>query len=215
MLLDHHAYIHVGSLSLLKSFLQPHLKLVTGGVNFNHPAVWVGEFELLTAENSRAIKTASRVKKILIIKFNSATAAAQNALLKTLEEPASGVKLFLIVPNVKILLPTILSRLEILHTNLKSSSDDLDPNSPEAILFLQASVADRLLLIDKWKKDEPEINKIRTRKIVEQVELYLWRQETFTNLGVILNIKKYLYDHALNFRLTLVYLALALPSKLS
>lgn len=214
MLPHHHAYVFVGHLTSFKEFIQPELKALTGHLDFNNSDAWLGEFHSLSIEDSRAIKSASRTKKIVIAKFSSATVSAQNALLKTLEEPAQNVKIFLIVPNVKILLPTVLSRVVVLN-DIEEIKLDNNVDLSEVATFLQSSVADRLLQIEKWKKDDSEINKIRTIKIVEGVEFYLWQRKTFDNLKVILNIKKYLYDQSFNFRLTLIYLALALPPKLS
>ncbi len=214
MLTHHHAYVFVGDLTSCQEFIQPKLKDLIGHLDFNNGDTWVGEFHSLTIEDSRAIRLASRTKKILMVKFSSATVSAQNALLKTLEEPAQNVKIFLIVPNIKILLPTILSRVVVLN-NTQEIKLSTKVDSSEVTTFLQSSVAERLLQIEKWKKEDSEVNKIRTIKIVEEVEMYLWQQKIFSNLAVILNIKKYLYDQSFNFRLTLVYLALALPPKLS
>lgn len=48
----------------------------------------------------------------LILRFEEANAAAQNALLKTLEEPPDRVKIFLTASSENAVLPTVLSRCE-------------------------------------------------------------------------------------------------------
>jgi DNA polymerase-3 subunit delta' len=50
----------------------------------------------------------------LLCNFERATTSAANALLKTLEEPASQVVMILTAPETGILLPTIVSRCQIL-----------------------------------------------------------------------------------------------------
>jgi DNA polymerase-3 subunit delta' len=50
----------------------------------------------------------------LILRFHEATAAAQNALLKTLEEPPAQVVLLLTTDSPDLLLPTIVSRCQVL-----------------------------------------------------------------------------------------------------
>jgi len=51
----------------------------------------------------------------LLLRFHEANASAQNALLKTLEEPAPQVVLILTANNGETLLPTIVSRCEVLR----------------------------------------------------------------------------------------------------
>lgn len=54
--------------------------------------------------------------KIAILRrFHEANAAAQNALLKTLEEPSSRVVLILTAEHSDVLLPTIVSRCQVLN----------------------------------------------------------------------------------------------------
>lgn len=56
----------------------------------------------------------ARWKVGLLLDFQEASLEAQNALLKTLEEPAPGVLLLLTARQAEDLLPTILSRCEVL-----------------------------------------------------------------------------------------------------
>lgn len=65
--------------------------------------------------NDVVIKPYSGPKKIYIInEGEKMTAAAQNALLKTLEEPPSYTVIFILTTNLDALLPTILSRCVVL-----------------------------------------------------------------------------------------------------
>lgn len=60
-------------------------------------------------------KPATHKTKIIIITESSKlTVGAQNALLKTLEEPPENTLIILIAPNTDFLLPTILSRCQII-----------------------------------------------------------------------------------------------------
>lgn len=51
----------------------------------------------------------------LLLRFDEANASAQNALLKTLEEPAEQIKLLLTASSENAVLPTIASRCEIIR----------------------------------------------------------------------------------------------------
>lgn len=71
-----------------------------------------------------AIKPYSSPRKIYIIQEGEKmTAQAQNALLKTLEEPPAYGVILILTTNVDALLPTILSRCVVL--NMKPVRDDL------------------------------------------------------------------------------------------
>lgn len=74
--------------------------------------------------NDVAIKPYSGAYKVYIInEAEKMTAQAQNAILKTLEEPPSYAVLILLTANLNALLPTILSRCVVL--NMKPVSDEL------------------------------------------------------------------------------------------
>ena len=74
--------------------------------------------------NDVAIKPYSSPYKIYIMnEAEKMTVQAQNAILKTLEEPPEYAVLLLLTSNVNSLLPTILSRCVVL--NMKPVSDDL------------------------------------------------------------------------------------------
>lgn len=74
--------------------------------------------------NDVVIKPYSSQKKIYIInEAEKMTVQAQNALLKTLEEPPEYAVIMLLTTNVDVLLPTILSRCVVL--NMKPVADDL------------------------------------------------------------------------------------------
>ena len=90
-------------------------------MNQNHPdiikvmhekpnSVGVDDIRIQVA-NDVAIKPYSGPKKIYIInEGEKMTVAAQNALLKTLEEPPQYTVIFILTTNVETLLPTIVSR---------------------------------------------------------------------------------------------------------
>ncbi len=57
----------------------------------------------------------ARYRIALLLRFEEAHISAQNALLKTLEEPSPQVIMILTAVNAEILLPTIVSRCEVLR----------------------------------------------------------------------------------------------------
>jgi DNA polymerase-3 subunit delta' len=68
----------------------------------------------------------SQYRVALLCNFEKATLSAANALLKTLEEPASSVVMILTTPEPGNLLPTIVSRCQILKLRPLPSADILE-----------------------------------------------------------------------------------------
>lgn len=106
-------------------------------INRNHPDIIYVEHEkpnVISVDNIRmqinndiAIKPYSSAHKIYIMdEAEKMNIQAQNALLKTLEEPPEYAVIFLLTTNVDILLPTILSRCVTL--NIKPVAGDLIKN---------------------------------------------------------------------------------------
>lgn len=91
---------------------------------------------------------ACRFKVYIIIGAENLTVEAQNAILKTLEEPPEYVVIILLATTEKLILPTVLSRCEIV--NIPPMPDDMvaeyfethfgkDPDvTPEDIRFAEA-----------------------------------------------------------------------------
>lgn len=70
-----------------------------------------------------AIKPYSGIYKVYIIdEAEKMNVQAQNALLKTLEEPPEYAVILLLVTNIEAMLPTIVSRCVTLHTRLVSEN---------------------------------------------------------------------------------------------
>ena len=69
--------------------------------------------------NDIAVKPySSRYKVYIIDEAEKMTEAAQNALLKTIEEPPEYAVILLLTDNANAFLPTILSRCVMIHMNL-------------------------------------------------------------------------------------------------
>lgn len=94
--------------------------------NLQHPDFIIGQSEepgaILKIEPVREIQKTLSLSPYeapwriaLLLRFDEANANAQNALLKTLEEPAERVKLLLTASSDNAVLPTIASRCEIIR----------------------------------------------------------------------------------------------------
>ncbi len=97
-----------------------------------------------------------KTEKELAIILNSQklTIEAQNALLKLLEEPPEFTIIVLVSVNADLLLPTILSRIEIFIDPEKSVKISLEKTKN----FLEANLLERLRIIDNMLlEDEAKI----------------------------------------------------------
>jgi len=92
------------------------------------------------------LRPADTNKQLFVVRAQFVTLEAQNALLKVFEEPPQSAKFLLILPKDFIVIPTLLSRCEILTTD----SSTAENTHFEA--FLLASFAQRLALIDVAQK---------------------------------------------------------------
>lgn len=91
-----------------------------------HPDLFIGQTETeggsFKVDTIRSIQHdlnmmpyAAPWRTALLLRFEEANASAQNALLKTLEEPPAASKLFVTASNENALLPTISSRCEVIR----------------------------------------------------------------------------------------------------
>jgi DNA polymerase III delta prime subunit len=128
-----------------------------------NPDVYVREYsgfgvdearELSQRASSRAVTSSRRV---FIIVTPAMTGEAQNALLKTLEEPSGDALFFIVVPSPQMLLSTLRSRAQILR---------LDPGNPESPVdpkvFMKAKPEKRIEmlkpLLDKDEDDKRDLS---------------------------------------------------------
>ncbi len=86
--------------------------------------IWIKKDELINLQNEFSKKAIEGKKKVYIIneaeKMNVQTA---NSILKFLEEPVDDIIAILIVNNINLVLPTIISRCQIIKLNKKKYAD--------------------------------------------------------------------------------------------
>ncbi len=115
-----------------------------------HPDFYARSYASLGIGEARELRERARTRpiagshRVFLIAAANATVEAQNALLKTFEEPPAGAIFFFITPAPHMLLPTLRSRL--LPYVPRESAVQLDRKvQPDA--FLEATPAKRLELL--------------------------------------------------------------------
>lgn len=124
----------------------------------NHPDVHIIEKapdkQFILIEQIRALQSSSARKTLegrrnvfIILNAHEMNPQAANCLLKTLEEPEQDVVLLLTVPDTSLLLPTILSRVQLIPMQLLTTPQiqcaliehwDVNPQEAELIAALAA-----------------------------------------------------------------------------
>lgn len=142
----HHAYLIIGSADTASSLLPDGVLKDTADVR--HIVVdrlGIGDARTLTQEAVRMPVNAPF--RTFILQFASATVEAQNALLKSLEEPVPTSRFYIIVPREDVLMKTVRSRL----MTLTPTSNQV-AHFHEAEVFLHQSYAERLASIAEKAK---------------------------------------------------------------
>lgn len=116
----------------------------------------LGISEIRALQKSLFLKPFKSAAKAAILKnAQTLTIAAQNALLKILEEPPNNTLIILATDQKYALLPTVLSRcviIELDDTREKETAIDLDP----LLSLLESGIGKKLKLAERLSKDKKE-----------------------------------------------------------
>lgn len=207
-----HAFAVLGEPVVLLEILKKNLPT-------NSPDVWVEMFDNFNNIDSQRVKTWQSTKplnglyKYAVWGITSSNMEAQNALLKTLEEPATDTKIFIVIPHEGILLPTVLSRLVVVRPE-GDVSLEVDLNF--ASQFLNAEPHQRLeLLSNRFNYDDETIKgQILTflsaceRLVAKKIEQQDGLEPDYLE---IIEAKKNISDRSAVPRLVLEHVAVVLP----
>jgi hypothetical protein len=150
-------------------------------------------------------------RNICVVYADFITREAENALLKTLEEPTPGTHVIFAIPKPDVLLPTLLSRVRVVMPSAREGT------GLEGKKFLALSRADRLAHVTKLvekSEDEEAAAEVRERTLglMDSLEKFLANDmaKNADKLESILKFKKYLYIPGASSRMILETLALTI-----
>ncbi len=216
----HHAYLLEGERSVVLQELLDFLereKVVPKG----SPDLHVYEFDAMGIADAHRIRSEQSLrayggeKKIFVVSFASVSSEAQNALLKTLEEPTPGTHFFIVARQKEMLLPTVRSRLVMLSFGAALV------DSEEGESFLDADMPERFRIIERFTKaktDDRADAKEGTRAFLDALERALHPRAKddaryASSLEHVLVAKRYLSDRAPSLKIILEHLALTVPTR--
>ena len=151
-----HAYLVEGSEDALASVLA--LVEEQGIKTRGNPDVYVRSYRQFGVGEAREISertstTAVGLRRVFIIVTPTMTVEAQNALLKTLEEPAGDTLFYIVVPAPGTLVPTLRSRMQTLTLPYMVAKDAL----VDAKTFITSKPEKRIeMLKPLLEKDEDD-----------------------------------------------------------
>lgn len=211
----HHATIITGNRQKnLESFKE---FLVTQGVTLaGNPDITIFNEDQLLIDDARAISISlnSRSvsgKRYILIACDFFAADVQNTLLKTFEDPQMGTFIVLMVPTIESIIPTLLSRCQVISGNQDQTTSRLD-----LVLFLNQSYADRFTTIESWtknKKDDDNLSKAEVLAFLDQVEQYFWKngnrdESLFSDIRML---RDFAQSRGSSHRMLLDFLAMICP----
>lgn len=147
------------------------------------------------------IRSVTNQKLAIILETEKLTVEAQNALLKTLEEPPDGVHLFLQARNTHQLLPTILSRCQIINLSPSKKPSDQKPDQ-QSTQVLQLIESLNIKGGFAWAKNQKD--RVTAIATIDQLLATLHQTSPLNpkTARKLLKAKKYLQANT-NVRLTL------------
>lgn len=151
MKLTHHSYIVVSATpDALVPVLTAEFKTSMPEYNvvpFLIPRVTIDDVRMLSEY------TYGSAPQIVLVSTDDILHEAQQALLKTLEEPGAQTKIVFIMPHVAHLLPTIMSRVEVVHYEGENSENIYKTDMQK---FISSDVPTRLKWVEKFIKDHED-----------------------------------------------------------
>lgn len=130
-----------------------------GVIRTGSPDVYAREYRKFGVEESHDITGRARLRpvelrsRVFVLSIPGITVEAQNALLKTLEEPAADALFFIVTPSPEMLLPTVRSRTQTLDVTVSKPSSGLAVDPKE---FLAATPQKRLDMLKPLYEHEDE-----------------------------------------------------------
>jgi hypothetical protein len=217
--MTHHAYLVEGERVRAVEGIFSALESVHGIRRAGNPDIFYHETDTLLIDDAHMLRMRERYasvdggKKIFVVAFETITLEAQNALLKTIEEPTPGTHFFFVTRSPEALLPTVRSRMVLLK--ISEEEGDGAGGRKDARKFLGSDIAGRMKQIAPIVKEK---DKGTIRDLLDGLESELYakangatEKESMRALDDVLSAKRHLLGRTPFIKVLLEHLALTLP----
>ncbi|KKR29044.1 hypothetical protein A2715_01730 [Candidatus Woesebacteria bacterium RIFCSPHIGHO2_01_FULL_39_32] len=171
-----HAYLIVGQDPLDSLTKAKELSKKVGETSYEFSITKIDEVRKLTAFVKLSFE---KPTTIIITDIQSATEEALNAFLKNLEEPQKRLSYILITSSEEKLIPTIVSRCQVIRINKQESiNKNIDKDLDK---FIEMSIGEKFAYLDKIKKRDEAVS------FLENL-IYIWHGTLVKGQG---NLKKF------------------------
>lgn len=200
----HHATLLIGKASDAQSYVKE-LLFSVGMPAVNSPNFIIFRDSTFGIDEARKLtELASRRafgnKQFFLIIPERLTGEAQNALLKTFEDPSPETFFFLVSKEDALILPTLRSRM---NTVRLGESDTTVLTIAER--FLQNSIKERILFVKKFVDGEMNLS-----NFLDELMLVLRCESKKKELEQVYTLKRFADDRSASARLILEHLSLVL-----
>jgi len=211
----HHAYLIDAPINdgvtAVESFLAGNLGLKLAG----NPDFMKVETERLGIDTARTLRKAQQRKgfaadmKVYLVAFLNITPEAQNALLKSLEEPTDGTHFFIVTPNTGTLLSTLLSRVQKVRIE---DAETADTNMESMVTkFLHEEAPERISLVKDIVDDKDAARASDFLNMLEKRIQDHLGQISPEHAEAVLQAQRYISNTGASVKQLLHHLAISLP----
>lgn len=208
--MQHHAYLIVGEPESAREYLDSVFSEY-GVRTAGNPDFYSYRADVFGVDDAREVGEKASAKAfgermVFVIEAQKFTAEAQNALLKTLEDPVPNTHFFILAREAAMFLPTLLSRMH--RVDARGESDE----GSEAKKFLKKNLKQRLAFAKKFADEKDERGAGALAEFLDSLLLILKEDGAPTgSLQRVLDARTYARDSGAMPRLILEHLALVLP----
>lgn len=198
----HHAYLLVGNKKVAQEFVLSLFE--ANGIKLTgSPDFFLFTESLLGIDEARriaeqAIRRAFTGKKVFFLAPDKITLEAQNALLKTFEEPIADTHFFLVVREENLVIPTLRSRMQkinVQHSVFNKRAGE----------FLKLGIKDRFNFVKKFVDGEQNLS-----AFLDELLLVLRKNQETEKVEKVYKVRLVSDDRGASSRLILEHLSLVL-----
>ncbi len=184
---------------------------------YNHGDIMLHTIDSITIDLAREIKVWTeampqyRTRKLLILAPTLFPHLSQNTLLKTFEEPSGSTQIILIVKDISILLPTILSRAVVYDFTSEKKSSNCDFLKFSPVVRLNSENVQILLKTGVQKPTKEQVGNFFENLVQTILHAPYSEKDKRDAVAVLTTVTPYMHDQGASVKMLVEYCCLQLP----